>query len=106
MRRTVLSILLALAAGAHAEVKITGAFPTDRTGKAVNPQLGEPFYLTVTLNVSKVSKPYRVKIDSPAVVLDCGALGFGVNAPGDYWIRQGAIVRMVYLSPYECPVWN
>ena len=94
MRGTLLPLLIALAAGAHAEVKITGAYPTDRDGNRVAPVLGEPFFLTVTLAVSKETKPYRVTVDAPSGVLAASDLRFGLGAPGAYWTRLGEVAPL------------
>lgn len=90
MRRTILSLLLALASVAHAEVRIVGAYPTDRSGVPVVPKVGEPFYLTVSLRATKGTPPFQVVIDTPSETLTTGSL----TLQGDGWARRGEIVPL------------
>ena len=94
MRFPILPVLLALAASARADVTIVGAVPTDEAGNRVVPRLGEPFCLTVALRVGRGTAPYRVTVDTPAAALDLGALSFGVDKPGDYWVRRAGLVAL------------
>lgn len=87
-------MLIALAAGAHADVKIVAATATDRNGIKISPTVGEPFFLTVALQVDKTTTPYRVTVQAPSGKLDTGLVSFGLNAPGSYWVRQGAIMPL------------
>lgn len=99
MRRTILPLLLGLAAFAHADVRITGAYPTDRAGSRIVPKVGEPFFLTVTLSASKGAAPFRVTIDAPSATLTTENLAF----VGDGWIRRGEIVPL-YDGPMDVTV--
>lgn len=90
MHRTVLPLLLVLSAGAHAEVTITGASPTDAAGNPLAPCLGEPFYVTVTLHAAGEAAIYRVTVDAPDRTIDSGPLSY----QGDAWIRRGPFVPL------------
>lgn len=87
-------MLIALAGAAHADVKITDAYATDRNGVRVTPRVGEPFFVTVTLNVGAKTAPYGVTVDTPAGTLEAKDVRFGIATPGNYWLRQGEVTPL------------
>src|SRR5688500_3134847 len=102
MRRTLLPMLLALCAAAQGEVRITGAYPTDRSGARIAPVVGEPYFLTVTLSVKGQAATYEIAVDAPDRSVS-GVVGFGVGARGEYWLRRGPMVPL-YDGPQEVVV--